>query len=119
MKMAKSLLLGSAAGVVAVGGAQAADLPVKAKPVEYVKICSLYGDGFFYIPGTETCVRIGGSVMWDFFYNARGGGHLCGGRPALLFELFLGPATGHDDPGREHDNQNRELVHGEQARDLT
>src|SRR2546430_756671 len=45
MKMVKSLLLGSAAGVVAVAGAQAADLPVKAKPVEYVKICSLYGDG--------------------------------------------------------------------------
>jgi len=75
MKMVRSLLLGSAAGVVAVAGAQAADLPVKAKPVEYVKICSLYGDGFFYIPGTETCVRIGGSVMWDFFYNARGNGH--------------------------------------------
>ena len=62
MKMVKSLLLGSAAGVVAVGGAQAADLPVKAKPVEYVKICSLYGDGFYYIPGTETCVRIGASA---------------------------------------------------------
>src|SRR5712672_4546314 len=45
MKMVKSLLLGSAAGLVAVGGAQAADLPVKAKPVEYVKICSLYGAG--------------------------------------------------------------------------
>src|SRR5262245_60297779 len=42
MKMVKSLLLGSAAGLVAVAGAQAADLPVKAKPVEYVKVCSLY-----------------------------------------------------------------------------
>ena len=40
MKM-KSLLLGSAAGLAAMTGAQAADLPVKAKPVEYVKICSL------------------------------------------------------------------------------
>ena len=54
MKMVKSLLLGSAAGLVAVAGAQAADLPVKAKPVEYVKICSIYGAGFFYIPGTDT-----------------------------------------------------------------
>ena len=60
MKMVKSLLLGSAAGLVAVAGAQAADLPVKAKPVEYVKICSLYGEGFFYIPGTDTCIKIGG-----------------------------------------------------------
>jgi len=45
MKMVRSLLLGSAAGFVAVAGAQAADMPVKAKPVEYVKICSLYGPG--------------------------------------------------------------------------
>ena len=52
MKMVKSLLLISAAGFVAMSGAQAADLPVKAKPVEYVKICSLYGDGFYYIPGS-------------------------------------------------------------------
>ena len=49
----KSLLLGTAAGLVAVAGAQAADMPAKAAPVQYVKICSLYGDGFYYIPGTE------------------------------------------------------------------
>src|SRR6202011_1108019 len=60
MKMVKSLILGSAAGLVAMSGAQAADLPVKAKPVEYVRICSLYGAGFFYIPGTDTCIKIGG-----------------------------------------------------------
>ena len=40
MKMVKSLILGSAAGLVAMSGAQAADLPVKAKAVEYVRICS-------------------------------------------------------------------------------
>ena len=62
MKMVKSLLLGSAAGLVAMTGAQAADLPVKAKPVQYVKICSLYGAGFYYIPGTDTCLKIGGFV---------------------------------------------------------
>ncbi len=61
MKMVKSLVLGSAAGLLAMsGGAQAADLPVKAKAVEYVRICSLYGAGFFYIPGTDTCIKIGG-----------------------------------------------------------
>src|SRR5436305_4936189 len=73
--MVKSLLLGSPVGVVAVAGAQAADLPVKAKPVEYVKICSLYGDGFYYVPGTETCVRIGANAQADYFYNARANGH--------------------------------------------
>jgi len=69
MKMVKSLLLGGAAGLVAVAGAQAADLPVKAKPVEYVKICSLYGEGFFYIPGTDTCLKIGGWVRFDSYFN--------------------------------------------------
>ena len=36
-KITKSLLLGTAAGLVAVAGAQAADMPVKAAPVKYVK----------------------------------------------------------------------------------
>ena len=66
MKMVKSLLLGSAAGLVAVAGAQAADLPVKAKPVQYVKICSLYGAGFYYIPGTDMCLKIGGWVRAEY-----------------------------------------------------
>ena len=66
MKMVKSLLLGSAAGVVAVAGAQAADLPVKATPVQYVKICTLYGDGFYYIPGSDTCIRFSGYIRADY-----------------------------------------------------
>ncbi|MPZ37642.1 MAG: hypothetical protein GEU95_06185 [Rhizobiales bacterium] len=65
MKMVKSLLLGSAAGMVAVVGAQAADLPVKAAPVQYVKICTLYGDGFYYIPGSDTCIRFTGYIRAD------------------------------------------------------
>jgi porin-like protein len=72
MKMVKSLLLGSAAGLVAVAGAQAADLPVKAKPVQYVKICSLYGAGFYYIPGTDMCLKIGGYVRFEASYNTNG-----------------------------------------------
>jgi hypothetical protein len=69
MKMVRSLILGSAAGLVAISGAQAADLPVKAKAVEYVKICSLYGAGFWYIPGTDTCIKIGGSIRIDTALN--------------------------------------------------
>jgi hypothetical protein len=65
MKMVKSLLLGSAAGVVAMAGAQAADLPVKAKPVQYVKICSLYGVGFYYVPGTDMCIKVGGWARFE------------------------------------------------------
>ena len=69
MKMVKSLLLGSAAGLVAVAGAQAADLPVKAKPVEYVKVCSLYGAGYYYMPGTDICIKLGGYVRYQFTIN--------------------------------------------------
>ena len=69
MKMMKSLVLGSAAVLVAMGGAQAADLPVKAKAVEYVKICSLYGAGFYYIPGTDTCIKFGGYLRVDVLAN--------------------------------------------------
>jgi len=29
--------------------------PGRAAPVEYTKVCSVYGAGFFYIPGTDTC----------------------------------------------------------------
>lgn len=64
MKLMKSFVLGSAA-MFAGAGAQAADLPVKAKAIEYVKICSLYGAGFYYIPGTDTCIRLGGYLRAD------------------------------------------------------
>src|ERR1700726_3364495 len=70
MKTIKGLILGSAAGLLAAGGAQAADLPVKAKAVEYVRICSLYGAGFFYIPGTDTCIKLGGYLRVDTTFNA-------------------------------------------------
>src|SRR5688500_5068867 len=72
MTMVRSLLLGSAASLAAVVGAQAADLPVKAKAVEYVKVCSLYGARFFYIPGTDTCLKIGGFVRTEWNHNAAG-----------------------------------------------
>ncbi|MBN8920296.1 MAG: porin, partial [Rhizobiales bacterium] len=71
----KSLLLGSAAGLVAVAGAQAADLPLKAKPAEYVKVCSVYGAGFYYIPGTDTCIKLGGFVRAEYGFNANAGSH--------------------------------------------
>ena len=70
MKLAKSLLLGSAAGLVAVTGAQAADLPVRAAaPVDYVRTCPnapIGGTGFFVIPGTETCLQISGYVRTEY-----------------------------------------------------
>jgi hypothetical protein len=51
---------------------QAADLPVKAKPVEYVKVCSLYGAGFYYMPGTDLCLKIGGWVRAEAGWGYNG-----------------------------------------------
>ena len=41
--------------------------PLVAKPDTTVKVksCSAYGAGFVNIPGTDTCVKIGGSVTVD------------------------------------------------------
>jgi hypothetical protein len=69
MSITKSLLLGSAAVLATVVGAQAADLPSKkAAPATYVKICDAYGAGFYTIPGTDTCVKVGGYVRAEAQY---------------------------------------------------
>ncbi len=63
----KSLLIGSAAALATVSGAYAADAVVAAEPepMEYVRVCDAYGAGFFYIPGTETCLAISGYVWYQ------------------------------------------------------
>jgi hypothetical protein len=66
MTLIKSLLLGSAAGIVAVASAQAADLPTKkgAPAAEYVKICSINVGGTpivgFTLPSSDVCLKISG-----------------------------------------------------------
>jgi Porin subfamily len=70
MTLLKSSLLGSAAAFAAVGAAHAADLPVKkAVPIEYVRVCGAYGAGFFYIPGTDTCLRVSGRARFEGGYQ--------------------------------------------------
>ncbi|MCK1711276.1 porin [Bradyrhizobium sp. 143] len=59
-------------GLVLAGGAQAADLPVKAKAIEYVKICPLYGAGFYYIPGADTCLKFSCYFRADTVLGANG-----------------------------------------------
>ncbi|WP_237154502.1 porin [Oryzibacter oryziterrae] len=69
----KSILLGTAAGLMVASGAYAADLPGEPAPaaVDYVKVCDAYGAGFFYIPGTQTCMEIGGRVRSWVQYNTQ------------------------------------------------
>jgi hypothetical protein len=73
MNSVKCLFMGSAAGLMAVSAAHAADLPVKAAPVEYVKVCDIYGAGFWYVPGTDTCMKIGTWVRAQFSYGGSDG----------------------------------------------
>jgi len=65
----KTLLLGSAAAFAVVGGAQAADLSV-AEPVDYVRVCDAFGVGYWYIPGTDTCLKIGGYVRFEVNFHS-------------------------------------------------
>jgi len=73
----KSLLLGSAAALAAVSGAQAADAIIAAEPepMEYVRVCDAFGTGYFYIPGTETCLKIDGYVRFQVDFDSRDGAY--------------------------------------------
>jgi hypothetical protein len=63
----KSLLLGSAAVLVAASAAKAADaIVVEPEPVEYVRVCDAYGAGWWYIPGTETCIKFDGDIRVQY-----------------------------------------------------
>lgn len=63
----KTILISSSATLLISSGAYAADVVVSPEPetVEYVRVCDAYGQGYFYIPGTETCLKIGGYVRYD------------------------------------------------------
>jgi len=34
----------------------------KSRPTAHVKNCAIYGPGFMAMPGTDTCIKIGGGV---------------------------------------------------------
>jgi hypothetical protein len=63
----RALVLSSAAALSFSTVAQSADAIVAAEPepMEYVRVCDAFGTGFFYIPGTETCLKIGGYVRFQ------------------------------------------------------
>jgi hypothetical protein len=63
-------LLGSTAIIGGIAGVQGADLPTrKAAPVDYVRICTVFGAGYFYIPGGDTCIKIGGQARFAYVWQ--------------------------------------------------
>ena len=74
-EMIIGVLLGSAAAIVAAAeamtAAQAADAALKkVPPVQYVKACSIYGNGFFQLPGTVFCAAFRGQLQVDTNFEA-------------------------------------------------
>ncbi|QUS54298.1 porin [Pseudovibrio brasiliensis] len=61
----KTLALAAAAAAAATS-AQAADLPLAAEPVNYVKACDAFGAGYFQLPGKETCIKLGGRIRAQY-----------------------------------------------------
>ena len=65
MKSATALLLVSSLAICAPMGARAAELPSRnAKPAETdkAKACTIDGQAGVLLPGSQTCVRVSGSV---------------------------------------------------------
>ena len=55
--MRTHIVVAAAAVLTAAGSAHAADLSKKAPAAaQYVKVCDAYGAGYFYIPGSDTCL---------------------------------------------------------------
>lgn len=62
------LLIGSASLLaLSATGARAADpvMAIEPAPANYVEVCDAFGAGYFYIPGTETCLNIDGYVRFE------------------------------------------------------
>ena len=105
MKLGRSLLLGTAAGLAVSAGAQAADLPVrKAAPVDYVRVCDWTGVGYFYIPGTDTCIQIGGYVRVEGAFTNQARTFLqTPSAPTLVNGQVRGTSNGFTNIGRAED----------------
>ena len=64
--MASGVIL---AMTTAAGANAAENIVAVPEPMEYVKVCDTYGKGFFYIPGTETCLNFNGYIRVEFMYT--------------------------------------------------
>jgi hypothetical protein len=98
MTLIKSIMLGSAAGIVAVASAQAADLPTrKAAPVEYVRVCNVGGITGWTMPGSDTCVKISGYMTAHFIAGNASNQYNSAASNAAL--VPVGAALGVANPG--------------------
>ncbi len=78
MKFATSLLIGSAAALAVVAGAEAAELPARhgAAAADYAKVCESGGVAGFVIPGSNACLAVSGYVSAGVAMGKVAGGSL-------------------------------------------
>jgi hypothetical protein len=81
--MTRNILLSGTAALLSLScGAtmsSAADMPLVKVPVQYVKACNkLDGEGFFTIPGTDSCIKIGGYIRLQAVTGGSGDGTVTG-----------------------------------------
>ena len=106
MTLMKSILLASAAGVVAVASAQAADLPTrKAAPVEYVRVCNVGGITGWTLPGSDTCVKFSGYMTAHFIGGNIANQYNSASAQVSTGALYPGLAAALGDPAGAHLSQ--------------
>ncbi|HWJ76328.1 MAG TPA: porin [Kaistia sp.] len=88
----KTFILCSAASLATIGGAQAADLTI-AEPVDYVKVCDAFGEGYFYSPGTDTCIKVGGYVKFGTAFGDTDFGYYNDSYPTSRWSNFYTEAS--------------------------
>lgn len=62
----KPFILALAATTAIASPALATDLPQLAEPIRYVEACDAHGKGYFRIPGSSTCLKLGGYARTQF-----------------------------------------------------
>lgn len=85
----------------AAADAPSATTPAAPEPIDYVRVCDAQGTGYFYIPGTQTCMRISGLVYYEYWVNGSDGYNqpgwynrdLAGSLSYVRSELFVDART--------------------------
>jgi Porin subfamily len=62
MTIVSRVLIGAASGFAMLAAAHAADMGDKAEPVQFMKICTLDGHSYYYIPSNDACTKNGLSL---------------------------------------------------------
>lgn len=74
--MRLTILLMTSAAALVPSSLAANELALAVAPIDYVGICDVHGSGYLYIPGTQTCLSIGGYMQFDAWaYDSRQAQH--------------------------------------------